>query len=163
MDRQLRTRTKQIDYRALHNGTRISVAGCYRATLPANTIERIPTRMLTRLEHQINFNLLRLLNFRVSNRIVQFKIEIDNKVYSYLKAKYNLNSRFQQAANTVLQDFNLIQEKLCPNNPRNRIKIDTSYFLIRLYKKKDVFFENRKVIAPFFVYFKFGKLNQVLW
>jgi hypothetical protein len=116
--------------------------------------------MLARLEHQINFNLYNLLKVRVTNQIVQFKIEIEFRLFSYLQTEYNLNSRFKQAGNTVLEKLDLIQQRAYPHplNPNRVVKIDKNFFLIRLYKKKDKISETRIILGPAFIYIKFGKL-----
>ncbi len=159
---ELRKIVNPINYRALNDGHRVSASKRFasnRATKP----ERKPQRMITRLEHQINYNLYKSLKSKVTNRIVHFNIQVDKFAYNYFKVVYDFNNRFKQAAEIISRDFNLVHERMCPHNPRNRVRIDTGYFLIRLYKRKDIVLEDRIINGPFFIYFKFGKLNEILW
>jgi hypothetical protein len=157
---ELRTRANVINYRALNNGRLISPKTNGRVGV---SDRQKPKRMLARLENQINYNLHNLLKFKVSNRIVQFKLEVENRLYSYLKDTYNLNNRFKQASDLILDDFNLIHSRMCPHNLRNRVRLDTGFFFMRIFKKKDILLENRRIAGPCFIYFKFKKINEILW
>ena len=159
MSRQLRQRTR-VDYRLLNNGPRNQAAMTLRS--PSKSPRSMPTRVLNGLASQLSYYLHGNLKFRVSNRIAQFRVEINSSLYSYLQGKYGFNSRFVQAGYTMLADLDLVHSRPCPHNPRNIVKIDLNYFLVRLHKKKDIVLENKTVSGPFYLYVKFGKLNEIL-
>ncbi len=90
---------KPINYheQSIHNSQR-------RAIEPVR-VERRTTKGLGRFVHELRFKILKQLKHKKSiNR--SFKIQIDQNVYTYLKANYEIANRFRSNSKFVT-DFNL--------------------------------------------------------